>query len=212
MKPEGKAACVVRLIGDGHGNLTPIRQAVAEGRTVVHLGDLGFASSWKKASLLPSVLVPGGNHDDYSVAPTCPCYLGDFGDLGERIPGSEGTYFVRGALSIDRRLRMEGRSWWREEEIPPERIDAAVEAYARLRPRTVLSHDAPIPVIQILYGADAIASRTSLMLAQMLEVHEPARWFFGHHHVSCECRVGNTLFRCLGIDEALDVDLSGGKG
>jgi hypothetical protein len=41
----------------------------------------------------------------------------------------------------------------------------------------------------------------------MLQLHERERWYFGHHHFSCECQVGNTVFRCLAIDEVLDVDL-----
>lgn len=197
---------VIRLIGDLHGNLVPLRQAVAEGRTVVHLGDLGFAREWRKAALLPNVHVVGGNHDDYEVAPTCSCYLGDFGDLSERVTGAEGIFFVRGALSIDRHMRVEGRDWWAEEELSPELMDGALAAYAIERPHTMFTHEAPWSIVCALHNGRAMPSRTSYLLESMLRVHEPERWIFAHHHVRWQAQIGSTAFRCLGIDEMLDLD------
>ena len=199
---------LVRLIGDSHGNLTPIRQAVSEGRRVIDMGDLGFAQSWRKADRMPNVYVLGGNHDDYLVAPSCNCYLGDYGDLGARIPSATGVFFLRGALSIDRDLRIEGRDWWAAEELSEQEIQDAIAYYAAMQPRIVISHEAPLVVNHILYGAELIGSRTATALWRMLQMHEPERWYFGHHHVQWERQIGRTRFRGLAIDEAIDVDLS----
>ena len=196
----------VRLIGDGHGNLTPVLQGVSQGCTVVHLGDLGFEDAWQRAARLPNVFVVAGNHDDYGTAVSNPCYLGDFGSLGERIEGADGVWFVRGAFSIDRKWRIEGVDWWREEELSVDRIHDALDAYVAARPHTVLSHDCPLSVARMLLPG-AHASRTGELLQTMLEAHAPERWFFGHWHVRWERQVDATAFRCLAIDEELDIEV-----
>jgi len=197
----------VRLLGDTHGNMTPIRLGARLGLRMIHLGDLGFRSSWLKANRIPNLRVVAGNHDDIITARETSIYLGDFGDLGEHVQGLDNVFFLRGASSIDRDLRVEGRDWWTEEELFDQELEAAIDLYSRLRPRVMLSHECPSVIGHMLLGADLIPSRTATALWQMFQRHEPERWFFGHHHLSWERRVGNTIFRCLAIDEALDVDL-----
>ncbi len=199
----------VRLLGDTHGNMTPIRLGARLGLRMIHLGDLGFRASWLKASRIPNLHVIAGNHDDIVAARETPIYLGDFGNLGEHLDGVEGVFFLRGAQSIDRDLRVEGRDWWAEEELSDEELEGAIALYSRMRPRVVLSHESPSVVGHMLLGADLIPSRTATALWRMLQLHEPERWYFGHHHVSWQRQVGNTSFRCLAIDEALDVDIGG---
>jgi hypothetical protein len=196
----------MRLIGDSHGDLTTLSRVVGDHLTI-HLGDLGFRKSWRKADLLPNLLVLGGNHDDYSVAPTYGCYLGDYGDLGERVPGIEGVFFCRGAFSIDRGLRTENLDWWAEEELSDHQLLDALDFYGKMRPRLVLSHEAPLIINHMLYGGEMIQSRTATALWRMFQAWEPEQWYFGHHHVQWERQVGQTRFRCLAIDEVIDVQL-----
>jgi len=174
---------------------------------MIHLGDLGFRASWLKAPRIPNLHVVAGNHDDIVTARETSIYLGDFGDLGEHVPGLEDVFFLRGANSIDRDLRVEGRDWWAEEELSDEELEEAIALYSRLGPRLVLSHECALVVGHMLLGADLIPSRTATALWRMLQLHEPECWYFGDHHVSWERMVGNTRFRGLAIDEVLDVDL-----
>jgi hypothetical protein len=182
-----------------------VRQSVGDHITI-HLGDLGFAKSWRKADLLPNLLVLGGNHDDYSVAPSHGCYLGDYGDLADRVPGVDGAFFCRGAFSIDRGLRTEGLDWWAEEELSHHQLNEAINFYIQMKPRVVLSHDCPLVIQHILYGAEMIPSRTAEALWRMLQAHEPEDWYFGHHHIEWQRRIGQTRFRCLAIDEVFEVE------
>lgn len=197
----------VRIVGDSHGNLVPVRQAGREGLVCVHIGDLGFEREWRKAAHIPNLHVVAGNHDEIPYARTTPIYLGDYGDLGERIEGTSGTFFVRGAESLDRGLRTPGKDWWSEEQLSDDELGAAFDAYIRLRPHTVLSHEAPLCVVRKLHGDDAEPSRTSEALQAMMEAHCPKRWFHGHHHVRWTGVIGGTEFRALGIDEVLDIEL-----
>jgi predicted phosphodiesterase len=200
------------LIGDGHGNLTPVRQAASLGLTVVHLGDLGFAREWRKAARISNLHVVAGNHDEIPIARTTPVWLGDYGDLGERIAGADGVFFVRGALSIDRDLRIEGLDWWPEEELSYGELQEAIDFYTAMRPRVVLSHDCPLVINHILYGGETIPSRTATALWRMLQAHEPEVWYFGHHHVQFDRVIGKTRFRGLAIDEVVDVELEDARG
>jgi predicted phosphodiesterase len=196
----------VVIIGDTHGNMAPLHECAARGQTMIHIGDLGFRRHWLEADQIPDLHVVAGNHDDVLTARNTRPFLGDFGDLAERLPGISGVFFVRGAFSIDRDMRIQGRDWWPEEELSDERLREAGEFYAAMRPRVVISHEAPLVVNHVLYGAETISSRTALALFRMLQIHEPKRWYFGHHHVSWERQLGGTTFRALGIDEILDVE------
>jgi hypothetical protein len=160
-----------------------------------------------KAERIPNLYVVAGNHDDIVTARETSIFLGDFGDLGEHIPGLENVFFLRGANPIDRDLRVEGRDWWAEEELSDEELEEAIALFSRVRPRVMLSHDCPLVIGHMLLGADLIPSRTATALWRMLQLHEPERWYFGHHHISWERQIGNTTFRCLAMDEALDLNL-----
>lgn len=200
-------SALVRLLGDTHGNMTPVRQASRLGLVAVHLGDLGFAREWAKASRIPNLHVVAGNHDEIPFARATPVFAGDFGDLGERVAGASGVFFARGAESLDRELRTPGKDWWPEEQLSNGELDAALDAYLRLRPHTVLSHEAPTSVVRAIHGDAARPSRTSETLQAMLEACRPERWSFGHHHVSWSAAIAGTEFIGLGIDEVLDVVL-----
>lgn len=117
-------------------------------------------------------------------------------------------FFVSGAWSIDQAFRVEGRDWWRDEELSVADGMKALDAYAVAKPQVMVSHDGPESIF--LGGPMTIPnyhrSRTSTLLEAMLEAHAPELWIFGHHHVSRDFVEGSTRFRCLDELEVLTLD------
>lgn len=207
------------LLGDIHGDtqvlhravdnyLKPAKEQYPDAR-LIQLGDFGFADSWAVLHVSgydpKDVQVIGGNHDnyDYLAKSAPPHYLGDFG----MIEGAEHpTFFVRGAWSIDKDYRIEGRSWWAEEELGMDAGYRAFDMYCEVKPRVVLSHDCPMTVVHAIHG-DVIPTRTGHLLQRMFDEHEPEQWLFGHHHVYFQRKIGGTDFRCVNINELVETDL-----
>ena len=113
----------------------------------------------------------------------------------------------RGAESIDRNLRIIGESWWLEEEIPYPEGPYALNLYCETKPQIVLTHDCPTSILpHVLRGPyKGRNSRTNELLQQMFDMHQPALWFFGHHHRSVTTSVHGTTFRCLDELETYDL-------
>ena len=90
-------------------------------------------------------------------------------------------------------MRIEGESWRRDEELSHEELGKAIDLYVQVRPRFVLSHEAPSQagdtLLYSLIGpyfaakAGSTVSRTAQALQSMLEYHQPEKWIFGHYHV-----------------------------
>jgi hypothetical protein len=97
---------------------------------------------------------------------------------------------LRGGYSIDRDLLIAGSDCLADEELTDARLADAMDFYLEMWPRVVLSHEAPLIVCHALYGAEMITSRTATALWRMFQAHEPARWFYGHHHMATERQIG----------------------
>lgn len=158
----------------------------------VQLGDYGFAAEhewhlqyidWHRHKVL------FGNHDDYT-------FLDKPHSLGNWHVEDNKMMFIRGAFSIDRRHRIEGRNWWQEEEMSAAQFNDCFDIYCKVRPEIVISHDCPDSVRRKLFGIyDKTA--TSFALQMMLNEHRPKLWVFGHHHQSRTEVIGLTTFVCL---------------
>jgi predicted phosphodiesterase len=229
MKKKGKATPVATsyaLLGDIHGYVKVADEGIrcATG-PVIQLGDFGLAPAWTWAKKQKRLLVLGGNHDDYDAAPTTSNYLGDFGDLGRRVAGADGTFFVRGAYSIEREefleplkksmeskdaFRLSRKSGylkkyiWGNEELSDSEMQAALSLYRELKPHTVLSHDCPYVIQDQLRHLD-IKTRTNDLLQAMYDAHQPDHWFFGHYNYPRSWKVEKTILVCLGTDRLIDV-------
>lgn len=174
----------------------------------VQLGDLGFDYA-PLAGVDPSRhRVIAGNHDN--LPNVTPHFLGDFGM--HTIPLRTGAFeffFVRGARSVDIDRRIEGISWWADEELDDSRAAAALERYESRRPGIVISHDCPteiVPAVATIDG-DVVPSRTTRLLQDCLEVHAPKLWLFGHHHRNWSFRHPcGTTFVCVGTLSYFDFD------
>lgn len=198
-------------MGDIHGELQYLHRAIDKylsripGSRLIQLGDFGFAKDWEKLKNREyfnqhDIKIVAGNHENYDYLDefSHPAYLGDFGLLDSEI------FFIRGAMSRDKERRVQGKSWWPQEEISMQAAYDAFDFYAHVKPSIVLSHDCPLVVNHILTG-DIEPSRTGQLLQRMLETHEPKAWFFGHHHVSFDRVLGSTRFRCLNIGEVIEL-------
>lgn len=161
--------------------------------------------------------VLGGNHDNYEsdngvFINQTPHFLGDFGIYS--LPNSLDIFFVRGGYSIDKMYRQLGRDWWPEEELNYIQMVNALKAYADAKPDFVISHECPeriIPEVSTLAlwdGKPIVPSTTARMLDEMLKIHKPKLWVFGHHHKKWEKEIDGTQFICLAELEDLDIDFN----
>ncbi len=212
----------LRIIGDVHGKVDwnilnkPSYLGQIEGcEYSVQIGDMGNKETYQflNACIDSSChkFFPG-NHDDYDhLSEHC---LGDYGEL--KHGGIEG-FFVRGAFSVDKKVRLrDGIPWWACEELSENVHDDVVEQYTRLEPRLVLSHDCPVSVSEFLvhkknhrrYGLPegSIQTKTGELLERLFSISQPKVWVFGHYHEDWHLQINGTEFYCLGELSYLDLD------
>lgn len=195
------------VIGDVHGKTSDLcwmleHNPKLSGHLCFQLGDMGLGF---RGVILPEqprdrFLFTRGNHDSPEVCRAHPNYAGDYGYLADHE-----MFFLGGAWSIDQAWRVEGVSWWRDEELSATDLNKALQLYGESKPRYVVTHEAPssaaISILSTLsiHKDPAICAntRTSQVLQQMLELHAPEEWIFGHYHVNYQFIFGKTRFRCL---------------
>lgn len=204
----------ILIIGDVHGFTGTYQKFIRrlpEGQRSVQIGDmgLGFAGVGLPAPGQPPLddnhKFFRGNHDSPGKCREHKNYLGDYGYLP-----NDGIFWLAGAWSIDRAWRIEGASWWADEELSYQELGKAIDLYAQVKPRFVLSHEAPakaaIVLLSGLLGPYFLAkgecahSRTAQALEAMLSFHQPKKWIFGHYHVDKEFHTPgyDTKFICVG--------------
>ena len=105
-----------------------------------------------------------GNHDNTKLCLKHPNCLGKWGMY-------KGLFFVSGGLSIDQEYRVEGRVWWREEELSISDGNKVLAAYEKEKPRIVISHDCPLRINKLLY-TNIIPSRTAQLFDAMFDIHQ----------------------------------------
>lgn len=195
---------MLTIIGDVHGYHDSYLNIATRSEATVQVGDFGFDYSVLNGMDPDLHRIIGGNHDNYDTIRQVPHYLGDYGTAN--VAGVE-FFFVRGERSIDAHLRIEGRNWWRNEELDMVTGYAALDAYVAARPEIVITHGCPAGIMgSFLTNPDKIApSRTAQLLDAMWQAHQPRLWVFGHHHVSRTAQVEQTTFRCLNELETMVV-------
>ena len=89
-----------------------------------------------------------------------------------------------GASSIDKHLRTEGISWWKEEEFNYREANTAYEKLNNVGWEVdyVLTHSAPFSIRDKLFESNKPSS-TERMLEAMLRNIKFKRWYFGHYHI-----------------------------
>ena len=120
--------------------------------------------------------------------------------------GEIGHAFCGGAISIDRHLRVEGASWWSEEQPTHDEYLRFFDTIQTMKPDVIVTHEAPrlVPLYKTARYNDPVAH--SLQRVLTLSEHRPLRWYFGHHHILSSWRgVADVEFFGCGIDEEFHV-------
>lgn len=157
-----------------------------------------------------------GNHDNHpklwrdnqSNWPDNVTYLGrgDVADFGGVKVG-----FLGGGLSVDKRFRKVGKSWWPTEEISDDELDISIANFKLNQVKLIVTHDAPLLAPALKHGNTdanspwpidiiAEANRHRRRLDTVLRAIDPALWIHGHFHYPYRALVGDTTF--IGLDQA----------
>lgn len=163
---------------------------------IVALGDVGFCYKTLDNVDSNKFKIIGGNHDNMDKIIHTPHYLGDYGFT--TLNGIS-FFFYRGAYSIDRQYRTIGIDYWANEENNIETFMKARELYRDIKPDIVLTHDAPESIVYQMLSPNQrmYQNITNWALQELFNIHQPKRWFFGHHHQSKTIQYGDTKFICL---------------
>lgn len=159
-----------------------------------------------------------GNHDNPELCLAQPSCLGDFGV----VPGYPDIMFFAGAESVDVAPnpengwpgRVEGKSWWKNEQLSEDQMQQAYDLYEQVKPRVVLSHECPSRCYAALVFRHHFAvwksaqNRTAAFLDNLVALHRPERWYFGHHHQSRGFDMDGTKYRCVDELEVVEVPLT----
>jgi predicted phosphodiesterase len=192
----------ITVIGDVHGKVMPYLDIVQNAEYTVQLGDLGFKDTYKaitkhakirSINMLNHKFVPG-NHDDYYNLPEY-----SLGHYGPRIINGVKFFIVRGARSVDQYNRIQGVSWWPNEELNHVQQNECYDLWVKEKPEIVITHDCPNQMYMYVLNNSAkqYGSATSKFLSALFEMHKPKLWLFGHHHHSISRVIGGTKFVCL---------------
>jgi hypothetical protein len=204
------------IIGDVHGKTDQYQKMLRQKfdciRTV-QLGDMGIGFSGVGLHELPeNHKWFRGNHDNPAKCREYASYLGDFGFLPE-----DSLFWVAGGFSIDRAWRVPAVSWWEDEELSYQELDAAVDLYIKSKPRFVISHEAPTKAATWLLTCIApgfrpekiVTTRTGQAMERMLDFHKPEKWIFGHYHINKTFEFHGVEFTC--VNELSTYELETGK-
>ncbi len=205
---------MLRVVGDVHAKVEGYIFLVCGANNSVQIGDMGFKKTYlellqyKNNALLDFNFDDHkffcGNHDsqdDLDILGSF--YLGRYGNANV---GNTDFFYVSGALSIDKHLRTEDKSWWRNEELNYQQAIDCFDLYVKTKPSIVLSHDCPQQALEgmISHHFDD-KSLTRNLLTNMFDAHQPRLWVFGHHHQCREWTLKNCKFICLNELEFIDI-------
>ncbi len=198
------------FIGDSHGNVYFIRRALdvakqSGAKLCIHVGDFGFWPKSGFASLIDNdckeagipMWVIDGNHDylidaytfltpdEFSTDPGLH-YIrrGSITTVNDVVLG-----FMGGAVSIDQGARVEGRSWWSEEQMKKEDLE---ECRKNGKVDIWVTHDAvemPPNKRPIDFGrtVNLKLAHQREMMREAYDITQPKLHIHGHWHYRYAC-------------------------
>lgn len=190
------------VISDIHGNLNSLEKSLSKCPTqceqIFLLGDIGFgfeefdvksyyeliAFYNKKGKMITAIQ---GNHDNAEAMNSIEVTTVD----GPEVYTYNGKFFllIPGALSYDKKLRVEGVSWWRNEEMSYAHCDETLDLIVNYNFDYIISHDAPLSKY-LDFFRETTPSLTNTMLNEALvklsgkKLTKKLTWIHGHLHQS----------------------------
>ena len=197
----------IKIVGDVHGKTGIFTNIIKDAEYSLQVGDFGFRTAWMwmNANYNPDnhKILPG-NHEEYTHITEH-----SLGHYGKHNLGGMEFFFVRGAFSVDKLQRTENVTWWADEELGMKELLDALDIYTKVKPDIMITHDCPGNVYGVsydLFSRPWIPNRTSQVLQEMFERHQPQLWIFGHWHIAIAKYVKSTLFICLDELDSVDYD------
>lgn len=197
---------MITFIGDVHAKFNAYREICKQHETTIQVGDFGagFAD-------LPQVnqnhRFIRGNHDSPEICKASPNWIPD--GFIETIDGVK-FMFIGGAWSIDAHRRIEGVSWWRDEECSYEQLNRFIDLAINENPDVMVTHTCPLEVAGQFYSerfGKINGTVTGNALQALLNATIPKLWIFGHWHQSENQTIGETRFVCLNELEVVTLNL-----
>ena len=190
----------ITLIGDVHGKYDRYHKIIRQTEYhpyTLQVGDFGFKYDTLNNVDHTKHIILGGNHDNYDICHNYPHFLSDYGYMVD-FNGIDFFYY-RGAYSIDRIYRTIGIDWWEKEQVGIEGFMKARELYRDIKPDIMITHDCPTDIASQMLKPDQrmFENNTTWALQELLNIHQPKLWFFGHWHFSRTIKYGQTKFICL---------------
>lgn len=188
----------MKFLGDIHGNYSLAFKLANSfpNEEVIQIGDFGFG--FQNFPAFPTNLkFIRGNHDSPNLCRTHPNYLGEYGRYKQ-------IFFVSGADSVDKNMRIEGKSWWRDEELSYSQAESCLSLWKRSKSPILVAHDAPQFIVE---GYFLIYDRclTRNLLQEMIKARKPEVMIFGHHHRSFRINYEGVRYFGLNCEEVLDI-------
>lgn len=192
----------MKLIGDVHGEFKQYKEIIRKHPDTIQVGDMGLGfrryphGDWVQNPPYDGMVSANarfirGNHDNPGVCRNHSQWIPD-GLVQDDV------MFVGGASSIDWQYRIEGYSWWKDEQCSQDQFNEIVDIYFVTKPRVMVTHDCPLSIIPLIHRHHFKEnSRTQQALQMMFEYHQPDLWVHGHHHISIDHVVEGTRFVCL---------------
>jgi len=218
----------IYALGDTHGTWGPLKFNIKKhnirGCTIIHVGDIGLGFRSKKfyddeigkmnelfAERDIQFLGIRGNHDD-------PEYFdGSYKfsnfellqDYTVRKLGGKTFQFVGGAISVDRTMRIEGKSYWKDEIFV---LDSdKIEECDVLITHSAPSWNGPANKDPIAYWLEKDETLWNELrgersnIDKLVQQCNPKRHYCGHFHLSETSEYDGCTSRILNIDELLDI-------
>lgn len=207
------------FLADVHGDFALLKSflSIMKDHEVIQLGDMGIGfpkeliHNWPPSKTcynddeltsLPrfdNLQWIRGNHDHPELSRNHPNYLGEFGNYTTK--DGYDLFFISGSPSIpkDPLRKYPGITWFRDEELTVDQWDECLDLYTATKPEVVISHCCPFECINYIHTKplDPIGGLSERKMNEMLYIHQPKVWLFGHHHKNKEFVHKRTTFICI---------------
>lgn len=204
---------MIYITGDVHGVLdrfhpdfTPMVDQLKSEDYFLVTGDFGFVfrldeKEKKKLDVLEglpfTILFIDGNHENFDALATFPVEYWNGGKVHRirknilhlmrgQVFTIEGRKFftMGGGYSIDKFLRKEGVSWWKEEIPSDEEMEEALKNLEKhdYTVDYIITHAAPESTMNLIFPNHDPEKKLNLFLQEVMDRTTYTHWYFGHLH------------------------------